>query len=184
MPTRYIVFVALLLTAFLAACSQPEVAPADDAEAARAKAAEALAAEREELAQRAGSLTLLKTEWTMGDITSTISGYYENETLRLIEEEMRMGDFGDASAKYFYRPDGSLFAYSERKNSRSGTKSDSVKTERITLSLLFGETGALIGAERTVDGAAVPLVGIEEQGVRMHARELEAALTEARDKAR
>ena len=116
----------------------------------------------------------------MGETRSAITGYFDGDDLRVIEEEMTMGEFGDASAKYFYLPGGKLFAYSEQKNARSGTKSGVVKTEKVTLSLLFSESGALLEGKRSVDGEEAPLVGVEEQGVRMLARELEAALAESR----
>lgn len=170
---------ALLLTA----CSKTEQ-PADAAEAARQAQVQAAMEARDQIAAQESSFTPVTATWSLGGTSSEITGFYQGDSLRMIREEMSMGDFGSTSARYFYAPDGKLTAYTESKQARSGASTGSATTEQIELDLLFSESGSLLSGQRTANGAAAPLVGIEEQGVRMHARELEAALADARASAK
>lgn len=170
---------ALALCLGLAACSRTETpAPAEDGAAARA---ETLIQERDALLGRKASLEAVPAKWSLDDdIRSTLTGYYEGDALRIIEEEMTMGEFGSARSSYFYTPKGGLFAYTESKASQRGARTGKAVTEQIDLELLFAPNGSLAGGERKVDGSPAELTGVEAQGVKMHARELELVLRERR----
>ena len=165
------------------ACSKTEL-PENAADAARQAQVQAATEAREQLAAQESSFTPVTAKWSLGDTTSEITGFYQEDSLRMIREEMNMGDFGSTSARYFYSPDGKLTAYTESKQARSGASTGSATTEEIELDLLFAESGSLLSGQRKANGVAAPLVGIEEQGVRMHARELESALADARTHAK
>jgi predicted small lipoprotein YifL len=169
---------ALLLSGllFLAGCGGKEPASAPSAEAQVAAQVEPLLAAKRQIEQQQAALTPRKNKWTYGNTVSELTGYFDGTALRLIEEQMSMGDLGSVHARYFYTPEGRLFAYDETKETRSGTAANAVKTEQGALRLFFRENGTLLSGERTVDGKAAPLSGIEEQAVRMHDKELQAVL--------
>lgn len=168
----------LALFGFSASCAREEVQPAGDA--AELARVEALSQARDSLLSQKASLEATATKWTLDETSSDITGFYEGEVLRVIEEAMDMGEFGTSTSVYFYTPKGGLFAYSEEKQSRTGVRTGNPKTERVELSLLFSDNGSLLRGERKVDGATTELTGLEAQGVRMHARELELMLQSRR----
>ena len=176
LPHRVYV-VAFCICLLCASCAREEAAvpPGGDT----ALAAELLQS-RDALAARKGTLEAVEAEWDLGDTKSSVTGYYDGAALVLIEETMTMGEFGSARSTYSYSPKGNLFAYTEEKESQSGVRSGNARTEHVQLNLLFEENGSLLTAERTVDGAPSPLTGMEAQGVKMHARELELSLAEKR----
>jgi hypothetical protein len=172
----------MLACLLLAGCGGVETATAPAVDAGHAAAVQALASAKAQMEGQKATLNPRPAEWNYGDTVSQVTGFYQDDALRLVEEQMNMGDFGSASAKYFYSAQGKLLAYEETKESRSGKAANAVKTEQSTLRLFFGEDGRLLSGERTVDGQPSALVGIEEQAVRMHAAELEAALADAAKK--
>jgi hypothetical protein len=172
----------MLAWLLLSSCGGGETATQPAVDAGQAATVQALATTKQQVEAQKAALTPRPAEWTYGDTVSQLTGFYQGESLRLVEEQMNMGEFGSASAKYFYSAQGKLFAYQETKESRSGKAANAVKTEQSTLQLFFGEDGRLLSGERTVDGQPSALVGIEEQAVRMHATELEAALADAAKK--
>lgn len=172
----------LLAWLFLASCGGGETATQPAVDARHAATIQTLSTAKAELEAQKATLTPRPAEWTYGDTVSQLTGFFQGDSLRLVEEQMNMGDFGSTSARYFYSAQGRLFAYQETKESRSGKAANAVKTEQSTLRLFFGDDGRLLSGERTVDGKPSALVGIEEQAVRMHAAELEAALADAAKK--
>ena len=171
-----------LLALLLGTCGRQENRPADSGTATGGKPVAELRKDAEQLAAGQASLTPVSTEWNFGETVSSVTGYYDGEHLRMIDEQMNMGDRGSASSRYFFTPQGKLFAYEEKKESRSGVASKNVTTEQSELHLYFTDAGGLLSGERSVAGKPAALLGIEEQTVRMHARELEASLTEARSR--
>lgn len=180
-PFLALVFVGALL---LGTCSRNETRTADSIDAGSAKQSEELRKSAEQLAAQQSSLTPVSTEWNFGETVSAVTGYYEGEQLRMVDEQMNMGDHGSATSRYFYTPAGKLYAYEEKKESRSGTGTNNATAERSELRLYFADERGLVSGERTVAGKPATLLGIEEQTVRMHARELEATLAEAQSKKR
>lgn len=173
-----------LVALLLGTCNRNETKPAGSDAAGAAKQIEALRKDAGQLRARQASLTPVSTEWNFGETVSAVTGYYDGDRLRLIDEQMNMGDHGSATSRYFFTPEGKLFAYEEQKESRSGVASKNVTTEQSELHLYFAESGGLLSGERTVAGKAAAMLGIEEQTVRMHARELEASLADAHSRKR
>ncbi len=171
-----------LFALLLGTCNRNETKPEGSGTAGAAKQIEALHKDAEQLRAQQASLTPVSTEWNFGETVSSVTGYYDGEHLRMIDEQMNMGEHGSASSRYFFTPEGKLFAYEEKKESRSGVASKNVTTEQSELHLYFTDAGGLLSGERSVAGKPAALLGIEEQTVRMHARELEASLTEARSR--
>ena len=173
-----------LVALLLGTCSRNETKPAGSDAAGAAKRIETLRKDAEQLRARQASLTPVSTEWNFGETVSAVTGYYDGDRLRLIDEQMNMGTHGSAASRYFFNPDGKLYAYEEKKESRSGTSTKNVTVEQSELRLYFTESGGLLSGERTVAGKAAAMLGIEEQTVRMHARELEASLADAHSRKR
>lgn len=171
-----LLFVGALL---LGTCKRNETPAADAGNASGVEQVKALRKSADELAGQQAALTPVNTEWNFGETVSVVTGYYEGEQLRMIDEQMNMGDHGNATSRYFYTPAGKLYAYEEKKESRSGAATKTVTTEQSELRLYFADSGALLSGERQVAGQAADLIGIEAQTVLMHARELEATLAEA-----
>ncbi len=179
---RHVLLIAASAAVFLGicGCSRTETPATSGDSAAQAQSA-ALVQEREALLAKKGSLTSVPAKWALDDtVKSAIAGYYEGDTLRLIEEEMTMGEFGSANSQYFYTASGALFAYTESKESQRGARSGNAVKEKIEVQLLFAPNGTLVGGERKVDGSVTDLTGMESQGAKMHARELESVLQEKR----
>lgn len=176
-----VLFVTALL---LGTCKRNETAPIDAGDATRAEQIKTLRKSADELAAQQASLTPVNTEWSFGETVSVATGYYDGDQLRMIDEQMNMGAHGSATCRYFYSPAGKLYAYEEKKESRSGAATSSATTEQSELRLYFADSGGLLLGERTVNGKPAALIGIEEQTVHMHARELEASLAEARSRKR
>ncbi len=173
-----------LVALLLGTCSRNETKPAGSDAARAAKQTETPRNDAEQLRARQASLTPVNTEWNFGETVSAVTGYYEGDRLRLIDEQMNMGDHGSAACRYFFTPDGKLYAYEEKKESRSGASTKNATVEQSELRLYFAESGGLLSGERTVAGKAAAMLGIEEQTVRMHARELEASLADAHSRKR
>lgn len=165
---------------FLASCAREEAPSGGDPGSSSGALVAELAQQRDALDSSKGGLETMDAEWTLGDTSSRIKAYYAGETLALIEEEMTMGEFGNARSRYFYSPKGSLFAYTEEKESQTGARTGNARTERVQLQLFFADNGSLLQGERSVDGAKAELTGVESQGVKLHARELELVLQEKR----
>jgi hypothetical protein len=174
-----LLFVGALL---LGTCARNETSPADVGNVSGVEQINALRKSADELVAQQGALTPLKTEWNFGETVSAVTGYYEGEQLRMIDEQMNMGDHGNATSRYFYTPAGKLYAYEEKKETRSGAATKTVTTEQSELRLYFADSGALLSGERQVAGKPADLIGIEAQTVLMHARELEATLAEAQSR--
>lgn len=171
---------ALVMMMLLAACSREEAPPAQPASTTDAEAVAALSSQRDAILAKRDSLNALEAKWNLGDTSSSVKGFFDGESLALIEEEMNMGEFGNARSRYVYSPKGNLLAYSEEKEIRTGARTGSPRVEQVKLSLLFAENGNLLQGERLVDGSPAELTGLEQQGVKLHARELELALQEKR----
>ncbi|MCW5966696.1 MAG: hypothetical protein KIT83_21840 [Bryobacterales bacterium] len=159
-------------------CSREDVSPSTREGADGAVHVAEILSQRDAIAASRPTLEAVDATWNLGDTASRVKGYYSGPALQLIDEEMSMGEFGAARSSYFYSPKGNLFAYTEEKESQTGIRTGNVRTERVKLSLLFDESGSLLQGERTVDGARAALTGLESQGVRLHARELELVLQE------
>ncbi len=164
----------------LTACSRQETAAPRDAQSDTATQVAQLLLQRDAITAGKDSLDTANATWELDGATSTVRGYYSGGSLSLIEEEMTMGEFGSARSHYFYTPQGHLFAYTEAKDSQSGVRTGNARTQRISLHLFYGPNGNLLQGERTVDGDNAPLTGLESQGVKMHARELELLLLQKR----
>jgi hypothetical protein len=172
--------VASALSVGIWGCGRTETpsAPAEDADQSQSAA---LVRERDALLARKDSFTAVSAKWALDEtVKSSCKGYYEGDVLRLIEEEMTMGEFGSATSVYFYTDKGALFAYTENKESQRGARSGNAVKEKVELQLLFAPNGTLVGGERKVDGTVSELTGVEAQGATMHARELESVLQEKR----
>lgn len=176
LPFLAIVFVAAIL---LGTCRSNEKPSTSSTPISSTEQVKALQKAAEELAAQTPSLTRVNTEWNFGETVSAVTGYYDGDHLRMIEEQMNMGGRGTASNRYFYDPAGKLYAYEEKKEIKAGSNGASPATEQSELRLYFSDSGELISSTRSVAGKSEPLLGIEEQTVRMHSRELEAALTDA-----
>lgn len=168
------------LCLFAVSCAREEASPGARMDAGNAARAAEAARERDAIAASKAALEVVDATWSLGETASRVKGYYAGSALRLVEEEMTMGEFGSARSSYFYSPKGNLFAYTEDKESQTGARTGNARTERIHLSLLFGDTGSLVQGERTADGQRAELTGLESQGVKLHARELELVLQEKR----
>lgn len=178
-PIPLFLAAVFLVAVLLGTCRSKETQQAGESTASVAEQTDALRKAAEELAARQPSLTHVNAEWNFGETVSAVTGYYDGDQLRMIDEQMDMGGRGHATSRYFYNPAGKLYAYEEKKETKTGSSTGLAAAEQSELRLYFADSGQMISSERTVAGKAAPLLGIEEQTVRMHARELEATLSEA-----
>jgi hypothetical protein len=111
-----------------------------------------------------------------GDLTYDFSAHFDGEDLRLIREHQDSGDYGHSDNDYFF-VDGALTYYVQGQISRVLNPAGPPTSDAIVLRLYFDPEGRLEHAEKTLNGAPVPLEGYEELSVRRRSAALrEAAL--------
>jgi hypothetical protein len=111
-----------------------------------------------------------------GDLSYGFSAYFDGENLRLIREHQDSGDYGHSDNDYYF-VDGALTYYVQGQISRTLNPDGPPTSDAIVVRLYFDPEGRLDHAEKTLNGAPVPLEGYEELSVRRRSEALrEAAL--------
>jgi len=105
--------------------------------------------------------------WAMGDASSIIDAYYAKDELRLIVEQMDMGDYGSSKYKYYFK-DGYLF-YHEQNGTRMSSNSDNPDEEvDVNVIMHFNSEGTLVASSKKINYQPVELHDIEAPGVLKH----------------
>ena len=111
-----------------------------------------------------------------GDLVYAYSAYFDGEDLRLIREHQDSGDYGHSDNDYYF-VDGALTYYVQGEISRVLNSMGPPTSDAVVLRLYFDTENRLEHAEKTLNGAPVPLEGYEELSVRRRSEALrEAAL--------
>lgn len=109
-----------------------------------------------------------------GDLAYAYSAYFDGEDLRLIREHQDSGDFGHSDNDYYFA-DGALTYYVQGQIARVLNPDGPPTSDAIVLRLYFEPSGRLTHAEKTLNGAPVPLEGYEELSVRRRSEALRGA---------
>ena len=113
------------------------------------------------------NMQLVTGNWEMGDASSLIEAYYANDELKLIIEQMDMGDYGSSEYKYYFK-NGYLF-YHEQNGKRIDLNSkDPGETVDVNVVMHFNSEGDLIASRKTINSIQVELHDIEAPGVLKH----------------
>ena len=110
------------------------------------------------------NMRLVTGNWEMGDASSIIEAYYAEDELKLIIEQMDMGDYGASEYKYYFK-DGYLF-YHEQNGKR--TTPNSTEAANVNVILLFNSEGDLVASSKKVNFKQTELHDIEAPGVLKH----------------
>lgn len=184
-----VVTLALLFGGCAREPERPEASPADTMPAAP----DSLAVEPEppvnpfaEPARRALRIELglddyqtVDGTWAAGDASSTFTAYFAGDTLRLIGEELRAGDYGTETSAYYFA-DGALFyAVQDAVRLRLGAEAGA-EPDTLRLRVALTPDGDLLAAEGTVNGEPEPVDRVHVEGVRRHAEALRERAAVAR----
>ena len=118
-----------------------------------------------EIEDRLSAYDSIRGSGKSGDLTYSYSAYFDGEDLRLIREHQDSGDYGHSDNDYYF-VDGALTYYVQGQISRILNPGGPPTSNAIVLRLYFDSDGRLAHAEKTLNGAPVPLEGYEELGVR------------------
>ena len=107
--------------------------------------------------------------WAAGDTASTFTAHFGDDTLRLIEEELRLGAVGEGTNVYYFEDDALFYAVQHeiRLDPQDDTRRD---TARVRVAL--DARGDVIASVRAVNGAAEPVRAVTVRGVCGHAEAL------------
>jgi putative lipoprotein len=103
-------------------------------------------------------------DWEMGDASSVIEAYYTKDELKLIVEQMNMGDYGSSEYKYYFK-EGYLF-YHEQNGKRITPNSN--QAADVNVIMHFNSFGDLVASSKKVNLQQVELHDIEAPGVLKH----------------
>ena len=169
MRARRLVPVLLLLG--LAACGGREEMPASsgppvpDDEIALERRLASIHADLPNLEQRRG-------EWTRGDATGRVQGYFRDDELVFADETLDLGDYGSGRRVYYF--DGNHLIYAQAREER--VRMDGSGRTETGLEIRFTPRGTAIGGRKTVDGDSVDVTPEDVQQVRYAEERIRAAL--------
>lgn len=109
--------------------------------------------------------------WEMDDASSVIEAYYAEDELKLIIEQMDMGDYGLSEYKYYFK-DGYLFYHEQNGKRRNLNSKNPGETVDVNVIMHFDEAGNLVGSQKTIDFNQVELHDIEAPGVLKHCEQI------------
>lgn len=160
---------ALALLAFAAACGPTGSGgrgPSGGGEASLAAAESAAGAVR----ARLDSMTRVDAALVQGDATSSFSAWFEGGELRAISESLDQGDYGRSEEEYVLVEGRVVYWTARGVRHRPGGGRDSVRW-RVALD----GAGAVVAAEKLVNGAPEPLEESRAATILSHARDLARA---------
>ena len=106
-------------------------------------------------------------KWAMGDASSVFDAYYAGDELKLMVEQMDMGDYGSSDYRYYFK-EGYLF-YHEQNGKRMAPNSDNPdEAADINVIMHFNPEGTLVASSKKVNFNLVELHDIEAPGVLRH----------------
>jgi len=105
--------------------------------------------------------------WAMGDASSTFNAYYEKEDLKLIIEQMDMGDYGSSVYKYYFK-EGYLFYHEQNGKRKNPNSQNPDEVADINVIMHFNPEGTLVASSKKVNFNLVDLHDIEAPGVLKH----------------
>lgn len=189
---RLSVSIAAVLVGTFVACGQEPASPPSEVDTLRTVPDDSVAATPTPdpfpaFARRATAIELgldayreVDGMWVAGDASSTYSAYFEADSLRLIEESISMGDYGDATAVYYFDVGTPFYIVQDEVRTRldpgAAGLSDTLQTR-----VAFGPEGGLVATERIVNGTLGEAPPVEVEGLWNHAVALaEQARSEVR----
>ncbi len=105
--------------------------------------------------------------WAMGDASSTFNAYYEKDELKLIVEQMDMGDYGSSVYKYYFK-EGYLFYHEQNGKRKNPNSQKPDEAADINVIMHFNTEGTLVASSKKVNYNLVELHDIEAPGVLKH----------------
>ncbi len=174
----------LLLALGLAACGRaPEPSPtvAGDTLAIVPSDSAAVAAADDPFpafARRATALELgldgyrkVKGTWEAGETAARFTAHFDADTLRFIEAAMDRGDYGEATAVYYFADGAPFYIVQDEQRTRLDPR-EAGQRDTIQTRAAFAPDGAVVAGEQVVNGEVRDAPLIEIEGLWNHARAL------------
>lgn len=105
--------------------------------------------------------------WAMGKASSTFDAYYIRDELKLIVEQMDMGDFGSSVYKYYFK-ERFLFYHEQNGKRKNPNSQNPDEAADINVIMHFNLEGILVASSKKVNFNLVELHDIEAPGVLKH----------------
>jgi hypothetical protein len=123
-----------------------------------------------------GSLEQVKGQFVQGVGTSLYAAWFDSGEVRVIHEEMSLGQMGSRSNRYYFERGAPRLAL------ESGMQPvDSTLTlRRLERAVLFDDLGRLVAASKTLDSLKTWVAGYEAEATLIHAQQLRTAATDTR----
>lgn len=117
--------------------------------------------------------------FTTGDASSTFTAYFDADALRILEEKLEMGEYGDRVSVYYFEDSGSgpraqstLFYTVQDGRRAQLNRGEPARYDTVRLRVALDPNGSVMASEHIVNGSAEPLPDGEIERVRKHAAAL------------
>lgn len=109
--------------------------------------------------------------WQAGDTDARFTAYFDADALRLIEAIMTRGDYGDATATYYFAEGAPFYIVQDEQRTRLDPR-EAGRRDTIQTRAAFEPDGTVAASEQTVNGELSDAPQIEIQGLWNHAQAL------------
>lgn len=127
-----------------------------------------------ELDSRLPDLESRRGAFTVGDVTSRYTAFFDAGELRHIEELLTLGEYGSSRIRYYFN-NRALFLYLERAE-RSGMGGLGGAAEIVERAFAYDSVGQLAESRKTINGRPAPIEDYELMSIRNHTAELKREL--------
>ena len=118
-------------------------------------------------------MQLVTGNWYMGEAKSNFQAYYAGDELKLIIEQMDMGEYGSSEYRYYFK-DGYLFYYEQNGKRTAPNSKRPDEADNVNVVMHFNKEGILVSSSKKINFEPVELLDIEAPGVLKHCEVLVA----------
>ena len=118
-------------------------------------------------------MQLVTGNWYMGEAKSKFQAYYAGDELKLIIEQMDVGEYGSSEYRYYFK-DGYLFYYEQNGKRTAPNSKRPDEADNVNVVMHFDKEGTLVSSSKKINFNPVELHEIEAPGVLKHCEVLVA----------
>jgi hypothetical protein len=113
------------------------------------------------LSARKLMFTKVKGSTVKGDTKAEYQAFYQDDVLRILEEEIEYGERGESEKGYFLDSQGMLFYYTA-----SDERAKQAGKDKVRIRIAYDESGNVLGSEKTVNGQPATVSEAELKAVK------------------
>ena len=107
--------------------------------------------------------------WEAGDTSSRFTAHFDADTLRFAEATMSRGEYGDATAVYYFADGAPFYIVQDEQRVRLDPREPG-RRDTIQTRAAFAADGSVVAAEQIVNGEVREAPPVEIEGLRNHAQ--------------